>query len=56
VKAYRRVKDTTALARFQRPTGIAVDEQDRIIITETTRGRLQVYSKDKDYLDPQFNL
>ena len=56
IKAYRRVKDTTQMARFQRPVGIAIDEQDRIIIVETTRARLQVYVKEKDYLDPQFNL
>ena len=56
VKAYRRVKDITPLSRFERPVGIAVDEQDRIIVTESTRGRLQVYAKDKDYMDPQFNL
>ena len=56
IKAYRRVKDTTPMARFQRPTGIAIDENDRIIVTETTRGRLQVYAKDRDYMDPQFNL
>ena len=56
VKAYRRVEDLTPLGRFERPTGIAVDEQDRIIVTENTRGRLQVYAKEKDYMDPQFNL
>ncbi len=56
VKAYRRVKDLTPLGRFERPVGIAVDEQDRIIVTETSRGRLQVYAKEKDYMDPQFNL
>ena len=56
VKGYRRLKDTTPIARFQRPTGIAVDEQDRIIVTDSNRGRLQVYTKEKDYLDPQFNL
>ena len=56
VKAYRRVKDTTPMARFERPVGIAVDDQDRIIVTEPTRARLQVYAKDRDYMDPQFNL
>ena len=56
VKAYRRVKDTSQVARFHRPVGIAVDEQDRIIITDTIRARLQVYVKEKDYMDPQFNL
>ena len=56
VKAYRRVKDTRPLGLFERPVGIAVDEEDRIIITDSTRGRLQVYAKEKDYMDPQFNL
>ena len=56
VKAYRRVRDLTPLGKFERPLGIAVDEQDRIIITDSTRGRLQVYAKEKDYLDAQFNL
>ena len=56
MKAYRRVEDLTPLGRFDRPTGIAVDEQDRIIVTENTRARLQVYVKEKDYMDPQFNL
>ena len=55
-KAYRRVNDMTPLRLFQRPTGIAIDEHNRIIITETTRSRLQVYVKEKDYRDPQFNL
>ena len=55
-KAYRRVRDPSPMARFQRPVGIAVDEQDRIIVTETMRSRLQVYVKEKDYMDPQFNL
>ncbi len=56
VKAYRRVKDITPMGRFNRPVGIVVDEQDRIIVTDSIRGRLQVYAKEKDYLDPQFNL
>jgi DNA-binding beta-propeller fold protein YncE len=56
VKAYRRVKDLTPLGRFERPVGIAVDEEDRIIVTDSSRGRLQVYAKERDYLDPQFNL
>ncbi len=55
-RAYRRVKDRTSLGLFERPVGIVIDDQDRIIVTDSTRGRLQVYAKDKDYLDPQFNL
>ena len=55
-KAYRRVKDRTSLGLFERPVGIAVDSEDRIIVTDSTRGRLQIYAKEKDYMDPQFNL
>ena len=56
VKAYRRVKDTRPLGLFERPCGLAIDDEDRIIITDSTRGRLQIYAKEKDYMDPQFNL
>lgn len=56
LRAYRRVKDRTPLGLFERPVGIAIADQDRIIITETTRGRLQVYQKESGYMDPQFNL
>ncbi len=55
-KAYRRVKDRTPLGLFERPVGLTVDSEDRIIITDSTRGRLQIYAKEKDYMDPQFNL
>ena len=56
LKAYRRVEDKSSLATFERPTSITIDSQDRIIVSESTRGRLQVYAKEKDYLDPQYNL
>ena len=56
VKAYRRVHDRSIMGRFNRPRGIAVDEQDRIIVVDSNRHRLQVYAKEKDYMDPQFNL
>ena len=56
VKAYRRVRDKTSLGRFNRPVGILADDKDRIIVTDSTRGRLQVYMKEKGYMDPQFNL
>ena len=39
------------LARFGRPIGIDIDEQDRIIITDG-RGRLQIYRKDNAYAEP----
>ena len=56
VKAFRRVDDMSELYRFNRPTGIAIDEQDRIIVTDTNRGRLHVYKKERDYAEAQFNL
>ena len=39
------------LAKFGRPIGIDIDDQDRIIITDG-RGRLQVYRKDNVYVEP----
>ena len=56
VKAYRRVEDLRPLGKFDRPRGIAVDDKDRILVTDSTRGRLQVYAKETGYTDPQFNL
>ena len=57
-KAFERVDPSELIrwGRLERPRGIAIDEQDRIVITDCTRGRLQVYAKDKDYVVPQFNL
>ena len=58
VKAFERVDpaELVTLGNFQRPGGIVIDSEDRIIISDGIRCRLQVYTKDKDYLEPQFNL
>ena len=58
VRAFERVDpaEMVTLGRFDRPRGIAIDEQDRIVVSDCTRGRLQVYVKDKGYVVPQFNL
>ena len=55
-KAVNRAKDKSKLGLFDRPTSIAVTGDDRIIICDTTRQRLQVYDKEEDYMDPEYNL
>jgi len=57
-QAFRRVTphDLVQLGLFERPRGIAIDEADRIVVTDCIRGRLQVYVKDKEHVPPQFNL
>ncbi len=57
-KAFHRVApdEMVTLGHFRRPSGVAIDDQDRIVITDGIRCRLQIYQKDKDYLEPQFNL
>ena len=43
--------------KFRLPTGCAYDRKnDRLLVCDTQRGRLQVYIKDHSYSDPQFNL
>ena len=54
-RALNRVKDLSQIGRFRRPTGIVVDQEDRIIVTDHP-GKLQVYTKDKDYVEPAFNV
>ena len=57
VKMRRRVKSLEPEWRFCYPSSVAYDsEHDRIIVTDTQRGRLQIYVKDKGYSAPQFNL
>ena len=52
IKNLRQNEDITPYtSKFGRPIGIATDKQDRIIITDI-RGRLQIYSKDKEYAEP----
>ena len=54
--AYGRVDDMSPLGKFDRPRGLGIDEQDRLIVVDSTRCRLQVYAKVNDYVEPQFNL
>ena len=58
VKARRRVPDLEQQQRtFRMPMGVTFDRaNNRLLVCDTLRSRLQVYQKDDDYLDPQFNL
>jgi DNA-binding beta-propeller fold protein YncE len=52
VKVLNRIDDVMpVLEAFLRPTGIAIDAQDRIVVTDA-RSRLLVYRKDKEYVEP----
>ena len=56
-KAIRRAKRPEQMWAFKMPEDIAIDhETNRIIIADCLRRRLQIYVKEKDYIDPQFNL
>ncbi len=57
MKIRRRVKTLEPEWRFYYPTAVAFDHAaSRIIVVDCQRYRLQIYNKDKDYVDPQFNL
>ena len=57
MKARRRVYSLEPEWRLALPTALAFDVQkSRLLIADTQRGRLQIYSKLKGYLEPQFNL
>ncbi len=55
-KAFKRAKDKSRLGIFERPTSISITRDDRIVICDTARQRLQVYDKEKGYMDPEYNL
>ncbi len=54
--AFKQAKDKSKLGAFMRPTSISITRDDRIIISDVSRQRLQVYDKEKGYLEPRFNL
>ena len=55
IKARRRV-DLEPEWRFRRPVAVNVDADDRIIVLESYRHRLQIYNKLKDYEEHSINL
>ena len=54
-KARRRV-DLTPQWRFKRPVAVNVDNEGRIMVLESVRYRIQIYIKEKDFVDAPFNL
>ena len=57
IKARRRVYTLEPEWRFAMPTGLTFDTaKSRLLVTDTQRGRLQIYSKVNGYLEAQFNL
>ena len=39
------------------PTAVAFDNvENKITVADTQRSRLQIYIKEEDYVEPQFNL
>jgi len=56
VKARNRVKTLEPEQRLCYPAAIEINDDRQIVIADQQRNRLQVYVKEKDYVDPQFNL
>ena len=57
IKARRRVYTLEPEWRFAMPTGITFDRaKSRLLVTDTQRGRLQIYTKVSGYMEAQFNL
>ena len=55
MKAWRRA-DLTVERWFRRPAAVNVDGEGRIMVLDTLRARIQVYVKELDFVDAQFNL
>lgn len=57
MKARRRVYSLEPEWRFAMPTAVEFhDTRNRLMVADTQRGRIQIYNKLNDYLEPQFNL
>lgn len=54
-KARLRV-DLTPEWRFRRPVAVNVDDTGKIMVLETQRHRIQIYVKERNFVDAQFNL
>ena len=54
--AWKRAGNLEASRLFHFPVAVAVDADGHIVIADQQRHRLQIYVKEKDYVEPQFNL
>ena len=41
---------------FNRPSAIEISDDGKVLITDNQRARIQIYQKEYDWVDPQFNL
>ena len=55
-KKARRRADLTVEWRFRRPVAVNVDDQGRIMVLEALSPRIQIYVKEQNFVDAQFNL
>lgn len=56
-KARRRVRTMEPQWRFAMPTGVEFhQEKGWLMVVDSQRNRVQIYSKLKDYVEPQFNI
>ena len=57
IKARRRAYSLEPEWRFAMPTSVEFDkDKNRLMVADTQRGRIQIYNKLQDYMEPQFNL
>ena len=56
-KARRRARNLSTEWLLRLPRAVAFDPvKQRVLIADTQRGRLQIYNKLNDYMEPQLNL
>ena len=55
-KARNRVKSRESEWRFSYPVAVKVGREGKVVIADQQRMRLQIYVKEKEYVEPQFNL
>ena len=56
IKARLRVKNHEPEWRFNRPCAVQISDDGKVLVADNQRARIQVYQKEYDWVDPQFNL